>query len=240
MASLGMFKDVIDWLASVPGFDRTVKYLSIGNEIDAYFKANTPPGSADAWYDYADFFAAAAAYCRETFPGVLVGTTFTSSGLLAVQSNPAVKAMTAESDFVGLTYYPANEAYDASTPSRPITDLPAFVQLAEVISGRPGMPLAIQEVNLPSYVDPTAPWLDSKRTKYPTPQEQAEFVTNLLYTWASVKARIPFLSWFQLYDWPDNLDGPGLAYGGLREIDGSPKPSYDVFHDLLVARMVQR
>ncbi len=57
-------------------------------------------------------------------------------------------------------------------------------------------------------------------------------------TLADSKELFPFLSWFQLYDWPEN-EYQALRYGGLRQIDGSPKPSYDVFHDLLVARMVQ-
>jgi hypothetical protein len=202
-----------------PSLTENVRYFSIGNEVDVYLSAHP-----EEWPAYKVFFDTAAAYIHESAPWIQVGVTFTFSGALA---NPEEFAQLNEaSDVVILTYYPFEDAFAFDDPAAPLRDFPRMIELAG------GRPLILQEAGYPS-----------AELTGSTPQMQADFVRHVFEAWAAADDAIPFLNFFLLHDFseqmcsdfelyynlPDERFHAFLCSLGFREADGTPKPSWETF-----------
>ena len=169
---------LIDALA--PHLDENVRYLSIGNEVDAYL-SNHP----DEWDAYTRFYNAAA-YVRLVLPGVQVGVTVTYGG---TQADPVeVARLTASSDVFIMTYYPLNADFTTQAPESPLTDFPRMIAMMGE------KPLLLQEVGYPA-----GEGLGSSEA------QQAEFIQAVFDAWDAAGAKIPFLNLFAMGDFSDQM-----------------------------------
>jgi hypothetical protein len=197
-----------------------VKYISIGNEVDGYLGAHP-----DEWLTYKAFYEDALAYIHQIMPGIKVGVTVMFGG--AVGPDAAnVASLTSASDVYILTYYPLGDAFKPYGAQAPTTDFPRMVGLAGT------RPVILQEVGYPS-----ATLLDSSES------EQAQFVTNVFQSWQAQGSKIPFLNYFMLHDFTQQMCHDfAIYYGfpdpnfeaylctlGLRRVDGVPKISWQAF-----------
>lgn len=200
-----------------------VRYLSIGNEVDAYLSAHP-----DQWAAYRRFYADAVGYVHSVLPGILVGVTSIfdhASG--AARSE--ISALAQLSDVSIFTYYPLGDRFVPRPPETATDDILEMVTLAQ------GRPVVIQEVGYPS----AAQLSSSERS-------QAAFVTRVLDAWRRAGVRIPFLNWFALHDFTTAMCQQfGTYYGlpgdanfkaylcslGLRRVDGSPKLAWQAMMD---------
>lgn len=211
------FKALID--ALLPYFETDVRYLSIGNEVDVYLENH------NQWEAYKTFYDAAVAYVHEVAPWIKVGVTFTYGGTKTMTDK--VRALNEVSDVVILTYYPLESDLHVQPPDAPLQDFPAMLALTD------DKPLILQEVGYPS-----AEQLGSSEAK------QAEFVTHVYEAWDQAGDRIPFLSFFAMGDFSDQLTEQLSGYYGitgadnftallrtlgLRQVDGTPKLGWQAF-----------
>ena len=215
------FHTLIDALK--PSINPHVRYLSIGNEVDAYLGAH--PGQWDA---YLRFYADAVSYVHSTLPGVQVGVTSTYGGASGSTAG-RIAELNRLSDVEILTYYPLGAGYIPRPPSTVRADLAAMVTLA----GK--LPLVLQEVGYPS---------DARLGS--SEQAQSAFVAEVLSAWRTAGAKIPLLNWFALHDFTTDLcDQQTRYYGlpndpnfgaflcslGLRRADGTPKAAWQIMLD---------
>lgn len=215
----GRFHHLVDTLKPLLGGH--LRFLSIGNEVDAYLNAHP-----DQWSSYQAFYEDGLAYAHTTLPGVEIGVT-TEFAAASGASADRVARLNRRSDVVVLTYYPLAPDFKTQPASSPLSDLPKMVALAA------DKPVVLQEVGYPS-----ASQLASSE------QAQARFVHDVFVAWDQVGAAIPFLDFFLLHDFAtslcDQLAGyyglPGnsnfkayLCTLGLRHRDGTPKPAWAQF-----------
>lgn len=213
------FRSVIDSL--VPVLDSRVKYLSIGNEVDVYL--NSHP---EEWNPYLEFYAEMVRYVHSIVPWVKVGVTGTFDGVSKKVSGP-MSSLNYYSDVWIFTYYPLNADFTPRAPEGVFADVQRMTALAG------SKPVVIQEAGYPAS--------DSLGS---TEGEQATFVRNLFSAWYAQRARIPFLNYFLLHDFPADLcDSLAGYYGlagnrnfreylcslGLRKADGTPRAAWEVF-----------
>ncbi len=211
-----------------PILNSHVEYLSIGNEVDVYLAAHP-----DQWPQYTTFYADAVAYVHAHAPGVKVGVATTWSGTSGA-SKTAVAALNASSDVWIITYYPLGGDFIVDSPSAPLSDFPAMVNLAD------GKAVVLQEVGYP-----TSHKLKSSDTM------QAEFVRNVFTAWQAQGDRIPFLSYVMEHDLNRKYcDEQSAYYGvsdpdghfsdyfctlGLLTVEGEQKPGWKIFVDQAAA-----
>ncbi len=153
-----------------------VKYLAIGNEVDVYLAAHP-----NEWSQYQHFLDDAISYIHKQLPNVYVGTTITFSGQQKFSNQ--VADLTKDSDIDIYTYYPQDSNFKVEDPKAPLTDLPTMINASN------NKPVIIQEAGYQS-----AEISDSSE------QKQAQFVDNLFTAWETQGSKIPFLSYFSLYD----------------------------------------
>jgi exo-beta-1,3-glucanase (GH17 family) len=196
------------------------KYISIGNEVDAYLQARP-----DEWATYTRFYQDAVSYLHGNSPGLTVGVTTTFAGFSAA-STTAVRTLNASSDVIILTYYPLQGDAQVLPASSPATDIPRMLSLAG------GKPVILQEAGYPS----GAPNASSEAS-------QQQFVSELFQAWHGAGNSLPFVSYFLLYDFdPPTCSALGTYYGsadpaflsylctlGLRHSDGTAKPAWSTF-----------
>ena len=158
-----------------------IKYLSIGNEVDAYLRVNPAQ-----WARYQRFYEDAARYAKTLDPGLLIGVTATASGAV-IESPDKLKALNAVSDVVILTYYPLDfnggRKVTVKDPSVVAADFASMLTVAGAKA------LLLQEVGYPA-----SPVNESSEDK------QAAFVSQVFAAWQNAGGRIPFLNYFLLHD----------------------------------------
>jgi hypothetical protein len=200
------------------------KYVSIGNEVDVYLQAH----SAE-WLPYTNFYEDALDQIHAQSPGLLVGVTSTFEGY-STQSSGAVHTLNQQSDVVMLTYYPLQGGAQVRAPTSPVTDVPVMLSLADE------KPVVLQEAGYPSGA------LNGS-----SEASEAAFVTSLLQARRTAGVRMPFLSYFLLYDFDaTTCSAFGVYYGasdptflsflcslGLRRADGTEKLAWAAFADAL-------
>ncbi len=202
-----------------------IRYLSIGNEVDAWLRANPAQ-----WPRYRSFFAAMVAYAHQLDPAIQVGVTGTADAAL-VQSAAELRALNAAADVVILTYYPLTFSASGVTVRNPQQVVAA--DFAAMRGFAVGKPLVLQEVGFPA-----AAGNGSSQAL------QSAFVSQVFAAWRQPGAApIPFLNFFLLHDFtPQMCADFGVYYGaagqqsfidflcslGLRQADGTPRAAWAV------------
>ena len=164
----------------VPYLNGSVKYVSLGNEVDTYFSTH-----ASELAQYKELIEDARTYIHSLKPNIKVGVTTTFDGATSTQI-ANVASLNANMDIVILTYYPTNPPnFTVRAPSTVSSDMAAMINIAG------GKPLVLQEWGYPS-----STFLSS------TEQMQADFITNTFSSWRQYgSARIPFISFFKRREW---------------------------------------
>lgn len=208
--------------ALLPVLNDRVVYFAIGNEVDAYLSAHP-----DEWQAYTTFYEASLAYIHQTAPQIKVGVTTTFNGAAAYPDQ--VADLNVMSDVFIMTYYPLNMDFTVRPPDAPLTDFPQMVAWAGE------KPLLLQEVGYP-----VAESLGSSEAA------QAEFVQHVFAAWEANAADIPFLSYFALGDFSEELCTTLTGYYGLPDAqlfrdylctlglltaDGTPRAAWQAFVD---------
>lgn len=218
---IARFEAFLDQL--LPVLDERTRYLSIGNEVDVYL-GNHP----DEWEAFTTFYEAAARYARERAPWLQMGVTVTYGGVQAFPEE--IAALNAASDVLIITYYPLAEGFEGHNPAAPETDFPFMIRYADQYVR--GVPVVLQEVGYPS-----------GEVNRSSESEQAEFVRHVFAAWSNQRERIPFLNYFLLHDFNEQLCHAFEEYYGLTNerffsflctlglltADGTPKASFAVF-----------
>jgi hypothetical protein len=214
------FKALLD--AIYPFLEQKVRYVSIGNEVDVYLRANP-----SEWQPYLVFYESVVAHAHGLDNSILVGVTATASGLLE-GARQAMMDLNTYSDVVIATYYPLAADYTMQPPSQIDTDWPALITLAD------GKPLVFQEIGYAA-----ASSLNSSE------QTQADFVRHVFAVWRNSNGQVPLLNWFCLHDFSAaQLDTLKTYYGvdhenffsylatlGLCKADGTPRLAWQAILD---------
>jgi len=200
----------------VPYFNSSVKYISLGNEVDTYFSTHS-----SEWAAYKALIEDARTYIHSQKPNIKVGVTTTFDGATLTQA-ASVASLNANMDVVILTYYPTSTSFLVRSPSTVDTDMASMVAIAG------NKPLVLQEWGYPS----SSVLLSSE-------QMQADFITYTFSSWRQYGAgRIPFISFFKRRDWNPahcaTLSGQVAGQNfyeflcslGLLNNNGTPKMAY--------------
>jgi Glycosyl hydrolase family 53 len=198
----------------------SVKYISLGNEVDTYLSANP-----SEWSQYKELIEDARTYIHSLKPNIKVGVTTTFDGATSTQI-ANVASLNENMDVIILTYYPTGAGFVPRDPSTVSTDM------ASMIATAAGKPLVMQEWGYPSSSILSPLPLNSE-------QMQADFITNTFSSWSQYgSSRIPFISFFKYRDWDaaqcTALTGQSSGQSffefmcslGLLKNDGIPKTAY--------------
>jgi len=201
----------------LPYLNSSVKYVSLGNEVDTYF--STHPLE---WLQYKELIEDARTYIRSLKPNIKVGVTTTFDGATFTQA-ANVASLNANMDIIILTYYPTSPSFVVRSP------LTVDADLAEMIAIAGNKQLVLQEWGYP-----TSATLSSSE------QMQADFIMYTFSSWRQYGSnRIPFISFFKRRDW-DAAQCTALTQGqvtgqnffefmcslGLLNNNGTPKMAY--------------
>ncbi|MBC8063798.1 MAG: hypothetical protein H7Y17_03145 [Chlorobia bacterium] len=201
--------------------NKRVKWISLGNEVDAYLSAH--PNEVPA---YLQLMLAGRKQLKQSFLSALIGVTCTYDGY---QKNPElVEKLEAWTEVVFMTYYPMTQQFGP----RPISEVPSdFAALTKLAAGRK---LLLQEIGLPA-----------SEIVGSSEQIQADFVSEVFKQLSKHSSRIAFANYFLQYDFPPQLlDVFETYYGikdekfraflgslGIRKTDGTPRKAWSRFRD---------
>jgi hypothetical protein len=197
-----------------------IAYLSIGNEVDVYLRAHPAE-----WQRYKLFYEDALQYAHALDPSVKVGVTGTIDGVM--QSPSELTDLNAQSDVMILTYYPLQSIAGATAVRSPSVVAGDFALMLGLAGAKP---LLLQEVGYPAAT-----------ANLSSEAMQAQFVSNVFAAWKAANGKIPFLNYFLLHDFTQQMcDDFGVYYGapsdtsfkaflcslGLRKDDGTPRAAW--------------
>jgi len=171
--------------------DVTLVSLTIGNEIDGYLSGT------DQWQAYETFFAAAADYARQKYPGLKVGVKIMFDGLTG-ENAPLAEALNRHSDVVMTTYYPLNPDFTVRAPSVVHTDF------ATLVEHYPQKPIYVLEAGYPT----------SEKNRS-SEALQAQFIHELFAAWDAHAAQIPVIELVWLTDLPESAVRDFTGYYGV-------------------------
>ena len=214
----GRYQALIDQVVPYLVLNPSVKYVSLGNEVDTYLGAHPMA----EWNQYKELIEDARTHLKSQLPGILVGVTTTFEGASSTQT-ANVASLNQNMDVVIYTYYPLNfQTMTARDPSTVATDMGTMVSLAG------GKPLVLQEWGYPS-----------SSVVSGSEQKQSDFVAGTFAAWRQHGSdKIPFLSFFKRRDWTaaecTSLSGQVspqtffefLCSLGLLKNDGTQKAAY--------------
>jgi hypothetical protein len=204
----------------VPALPKFVKYLSLGNEVDGYFREKPEAQAA-----FIKMLASARAAAAKVRPDLHVGVTLTYTGMMA---NPAqAKALLAGGDALILTYYPLDKSYQPAAADQVPAQMKSILQIAE------GREVVLQEVGYPSSAT-----IGSSEAK------QSAFI-SAVFGELRTQGQIRFANYFiqgdytptqmgyftQFYGSSDSKFVAFLSSLGLRDAAGKAKSSLATFRD---------
>jgi hypothetical protein len=213
------FKALLDTVLSAR--KGRIRYLSVGNEVDAYFRQHPAE-----WAPYERFLAQVFAHAHALDPDIQVGTTITADGLLGASPVEAAR-LASLGDVWMVTYYPLSLSPSGVSVRDPAVVSGDVQQLLDLAGARD---IVFQEVGYPA-----ATSLGSSEAL------QARFVGVVLDTWHAHRDRIPFLNFFLLHDFTAQMcDDFGVYYDaagvpgfkdflctlGLRKATGEPRQAW--------------
>ncbi len=206
--------------AMAPKFHGRVRWIAIGNEVNAYFDAHRGeiPG-------YVTLMNRVLPTVRRQFADALFTINLTSEALPGLQGVYA--PLVALTDFLSLTYYPLKPDFTVQDPKR------ARARIGEMIRAAGNRKVLFQEIGCPS-----SELLNSSE------QVQAAFLEGVFAGIAENKDRVLAANILWMSDLPQSVvDHFGKYYGlpnndkfkaflatlGLFDRDGQPKAAWAVF-----------
>lgn len=206
-------------------------YLAIGNEIDYYLSSH--PDEVEA---YRSAFEYAMGALHSHHPDLPVGLIFAYHNIDFMELQEMVTTLNL-GDFIAYTLYLSDELHFTRDPALIGEYLDRLLEL----SG--DTPVAIVETGWSTDLE-----LDGSE------EEQSEYVRQVFEAFAERREKFIFLAWFVLHDMtlescheqgltfipPDwemtdadmEIFARFLCFFGLREVDGSPKPAWEIWVDL--------
>jgi hypothetical protein len=164
----------------VPYLNDSVKYFSLGNEVDSYL-TNRP---VSEWVEYKELIEDARSYLKSLKPSITVGITTTFNGF-SNRDVTNVASLNENMDAVFLTYYPISSSFIADDPSVVSTDMRTMSNLAG------SKKVILQEWGYPS-----------SSTNSGSESKQATFISNTFDEWKALgSSQFPFISFFKRREW---------------------------------------
>ncbi len=212
------FMELLDWIAmQIPKIELTS--LTIGSEIDIFMW-----GDAEEWKTWTNFYAAVAPYARHTFPGTLISCETTYAAFIGPDL-PRVRALHAQSDIIGVSYYPMQEQLGGVKPPQDVHG-----DFETVVNAIPGKPIIYYQIGYPSSTN-----IGSSLAR------QATFISEAFRAWDTYTDRILMLNFQWMHETPNfgidqyveyyQYDTPDfrafLGSLGLQSWEGSPKPAWE-------------
>jgi hypothetical protein len=197
-----------------------VRWIAIGNEVDAYFGSHTKEID-----DYALLMQRVLDTVHEAFPRALFSVNFQFISAGDIRSR--YRALAGLLDYYSFTYYPLNADFSMRSPDVAAEDIDRMTQVAGERK------VFIQEVGYA-----TAERLHSSEDK------QSQFVQNVMNAIDHRRARIMAANFLFMSDFPDGLVNDFAKYYrlpnsdnfkaylatlGLRDKQGKPKRAWSVF-----------
>ena len=191
----------------------------MGNEVDGYFQAH--PGELDS---FVTLLKKSIEQLHQDLPGVQVGTITTFE---AVKNPKLFNTLTQYSDYINYTYYPLGSNWSM----RPVSDTAGDV--AKMASAAGSKSFGFTELGYSS-----APGAKSSEA------QQADFLKTVFQNLDKYKSQVAYVQWAGLSDTPLDVcqtyaRAQGLpssdtfcdygSYTGLRTYENKPKPSWDVW-----------
>jgi len=203
-----------------PALPKSVKWLSLGNEVDGYLQEKPEAQAA-----FIKMVRQAREVVHKTRPDIHVGLTVTYGG---IKARPAqIRTLLEDSDTLFVTYYPLNADFTPMPPEQVPSQIQSIVDAAGTRN------VVLQEFGYPSSKD-----LGSSEEK------QAEFVRQVFKTFPS-QPKITFANYYIQVDFSPIQTGFFTQYYGtanpqfvaylnslgLRDTKGKPKAALKVFRD---------
>ena len=211
-------KDVLRAMA--PRLKGRVKWIAIGNEVDAYFQNHK--GEIG---EYAELIQSVLPTVHELFPGAAFTINFTHFALGEI--NRLYAPLTALVDFYSWTYYPINADFTFQNPNSAAKDIGNLIQAAG------DKMVLFQEIGYAS-----APEVNSSE------DNQAQFLQNVFEALRTNKSRIIAANFVWMSDLPQKVVDDLTAYYragnaakmkaflgslGYWNTSGKPKKAWSVF-----------
>lgn len=217
-AMISALENLLDRL--LPLIRDRVHYLSIGNEVDVYFLN----GREDEIAAYKALVDHARDYIHARAPEIKVGITITAGGWTGGRGDELLPLIE-HNDALISTFYALHGNFQVLAPNHVSTLFPALVDVAD------GKPLVFQELGYPA-----------SNLNGSSEAAQAEFVREVFAAWQGREQQIPFVNFFLLHDFPEDLiEDLALYYGianpnfiayldslGFRYRNGAPKAAWDM------------
>jgi len=170
------FQLLVDYIFSqIP--DLTLTAFVIGNEIDAYFGANS-----NLWKAYTNFLAQVIPYVKEKRQGLKVSTKITYHGY-RISPRTLIESILEQVDVMMVTYYPLNRDFTVKNPHLVNDDW------RNLLKEYPEKPVYMMEVGYPS-----------SSICQSSEQKQAEFIQQVFYAWDNYQDRIKYINFLWLHD----------------------------------------
>jgi hypothetical protein len=180
---INRFKKLLDSVkAHIPNV--TLSSLVIGSEHDIYLGSNS-----SAWANYTTFYNSVAAHAKTLWPGLKVATELTFDGL--TQQNTLAQAMNANSDYIGVSYYPINSNFTV----KPVSTIPN--DFATLVSLYPSKKLCFYQFGYP-----TSSTCNSSNNL------QKQFITQAFTSWDNYANNIYMID----FTWIHDLDPVQVAF----------------------------
>lgn len=203
-----------------PRLKNRATLIMIGNEVNSYFDSH-----ADEISDYLQLYQAGARRTKELIPNAQTSVNFTFD--LLANLNARYKSLLEASDFLSLTYYPANPDFTFRDPKNVAADFARMIQAAG------GKKILLQEVGYAS-----SPLNNSSEDK------QAEFYTEVFEAVRRHRDVLLAVNFLFMSDLPDSVVGGFASYYNMKDAEkfkaflktlgmfndnGKAKKSWEVF-----------
>lgn len=172
---INRFKRFLDTVkAHIPNV--TLSSLVIGSEHDIYLASN-----ATKWAEYTTFYNAVSIYAKTLWPGLKVATELTFDGL--VNQNSFAQTLNANSDYIGISYYPLNSNFTV----KPVSVIPT--DFATVVGLYPSKPICYYQFGYPSSTVCAS-----------SNNQQKQFITQAFTSWDVYQSNIRMIDFTWLHD----------------------------------------
>jgi len=167
--------------------------LVIGSEGDVYMGSN-----ATLWQKYTTFYNAVSAYARTLWPGLKVSTELTFDGL--INYNSYAQTLNANSDYIGVSYYPLNPNFTV----KPVSTVPG--DFTTITTLYPSKPICFYQYGYPS-----SAFCNSSEA------QQAQFITQTFSAWDTHASNIRMVDFTWLHDLSTAAVNYNATYYGISD-----------------------